>query len=593
MTPRCYRARIFSFVIALTSTAVLLAQPPAPARDAATVVHVLNRLGFGPTPAAVERVERLGVHEYIEEQLRPERIDDAVMAARLTAFPTLTKSSRDLAQDYFVPAMRERREQQRRAAPAGSFSAGADPDPQKRTPGQMELARMQRTVIGELSQQRILRAAYSERQLEEVMVDFWMNHFNVFAGKGQVRIYLTEYERDAVRPRVFGRFRDLLGATAASPAMLFYLDNWQSTAAPDAPTAADADRKRPAVRRRGPRDLDSVRRPGQLRRVPQAGATEEMMAFGNQPQPIRRRGLNENYARELMELHTLGVDGGYSQKDVQEVARAFTGWTIATPRLGGAFRFDPRLHDDGEKVVLGHRIKAGGGRKDGETVLDLLAHHPSTARFIAMKLARRFVADEPPPALVSRAADRFKATDGDIREVVRVIVSSPEFFASRRAKVKNPFEFVVTAVRATNLDLATALPLVQWLRELGMPLYGAQPPTGYPETGGAWVNSGALLNRMNFAVALTGGQMRALRAGSFSFQLPAASSQQTLSSSFAAPEAGSRKLEASTAEEVRRALFTTALANDVSESTSATVAKASSPAQAAALTLGSPEFQKR
>ena len=565
MNPR-YRAPALGFLIALASTVLLPAGPAAPGPDAATVVHVLNRLGFGPTPAAVERVTRMGVHAYIEEQLRPERIGDAAMASRLATFTTVTKSSGDLARDYFLPAMMERREQQRRAAQTGTSSPETDPGPQRRTPEQAELARMQRTVIGELSQQRLLRAAYSERQLEEVMLDFWMNHFNVFVGKGQVRMYLTEYERDAIRPRVLGRFRDLLGATAASPAMLFYLDNWQSTAAADAATAAGADRLRRRVRP-ALRDPVGRRAPARGQGMPSPGAIDQTMPGANQRAATRRRGLNENYARELMELHTLGVDGGYTQKDVQEVARAFTGWTIATPRLGGEFRFDPRLHDDGEKVVLGHRIKAGGGRKDGETVLDLLARHPSTARFIATKLARRFVADEPPPALVSRAADRFRATDGDIREVVRAIVTSPEFFASRRAKTKNPFEFVVSAVRAMDLDVANALPLVQSLRDLGMPIYGAQPPTGYSEKAEAWVNSGALLNRMNFAVALTSGQMRALGAGS--------------------------PYRTSTAEAVGQALFTTALANDVSESTSATVARASTPAQAAALTLGSPEFQKR
>jgi uncharacterized protein (DUF1800 family) len=532
----------YSLVIAIASTVLVLGQAAAPQSDETTAIHVLNRLGFGPTPTAIERVKRMGVRAYIDEQLHPERIDDGAMTARLAGLTTVTKSTRDLAEDYFVPAMMERREQQRRAARNGgpSTDTGAS-DPAKRTPGQMQLVRMQRTVIGELSQQRILRAAYSERQLEEVMVDFWMNHFNVFVGKGQVRQYLTEYERDAIRPRVLGKFRDLLGATAASPAMLFYLDNWQSTAAPDAPTPADADRMRAQLRRRRP--------------LPEANTV------------MRRRGLNENYARELMELHTLGVDGGYTQKDVQEVARAFTGWTIANPRMGGAFRFEPRLHDDGGKVVLGHRITPGGGRKDGEQVLDLLARHPSTARFIATKLAVRFVADVPPSALVTRAADRFKATDGNIREVVRVIVTSPEFFASQRAKTKNPFEFVVSAVRVSSLDVTNALPLVQSLRDLGMPIYGAQPPTGYSEKADAWINSGALLNRMNFAVALTSGQMRMLGTG--------------------AP------YQTATADETRRSLFATALANDVSPSTATTVAKAPTAAQVAALTLGSPDFQKR
>jgi uncharacterized protein (DUF1800 family) len=317
-----------------------------------------------------------------------------------------------------------------------------------------------------------------------------------------------------------------------------------------------------------PRDPTLVRRPNRAPRpFPAPNPDDPAMATAAQPpQAMRRRGLNENYARELMELHTLGVDGGYTQKDVQEVARAFTGWTIANPRLGGAYRFEPRLHDDGEKLVLGHRIKAGGGRKDGEEVLDLLARHPSTGRFIATKLARRFVADEPPAALVAKAAEKFKATDGDIREVVRLIVTSPEFAASRRAKTKNPFEFVVSAVRVTGLDLTNALPLVQAVRELGMPIYGAQPPTGYADKAEAWVNSGALLNRMNFALALTSGQMRALGAPPYRTASP---------------------------DSTRQVLFANALANEVSEPTAATVARATTAAQTAALTLGSPEFQKR
>ena len=264
-----------------------------------------------------------------------------------------------------------------------------------------------------------------------------------------------------------------------------------------------------------------------------------------------------------MELHTLGVDGGYTQKDVQEIARAFTGWTIANPRRGGGFRFEPRMHDDGEKIVLGHKLKAGGGKRDGDDVIALLAKHPSTARFIATKLARRFVADDPPAALVERAAQRFKETDGDIREVVRTIVTSPEFFAADayRAKVKTPFEFVVSAVRATGVQTENALPLVQAVRTLGMPLYGCQPPTGYSDKAEAWVNSGALLNRMNFAVTLTSGRPR--QTGGTT---PAITSN---------------------------ALVAAAMAGDISASTAATIARATSQPQALALVLGSPEFQKR
>jgi uncharacterized protein (DUF1800 family) len=270
--------------------------------------------------------------------------------------------------------------------------------------------------------------------------------------------------------------------------------------------------------------------------------------------------LNENYARELMELHTLGVDGGYTQKDVQEVARAFTGWTIANPRQGGGFRYEARMHDDGEKLVLGHRVKSGGGKKDAEQVLDILAAHPCTAHFIVTKLARHFVADEPAASLVDRAAARFRETGGDIREVVRTIVTSPEFFAKTayRAKVKTPFQFVSSAVRAVSAEAENAQPLAQAVRDLGMPSYQCQPPTGYADRADAWVNTGALLNRMNFAVALTSGRMRGVKTAS-----------------------------------QRDVIVDQVLAGDLSEATRSTVARATEPSQMAALLLGSPEFQKR
>jgi uncharacterized protein (DUF1800 family) len=532
--------------------------PAVPVKaDDQAIVHVLNRSGFGPSPESIARVREMGMAAYIDEQLRPDRIADDAMAARLERLSTVTKGSQELAKGYFLPAMRERRQRQRQDAQTSSErpEAGAPSPaapPRMRTPA----TNLQRTPIAELSEQKILRAAYSRRQLEEVMVDFWFNHFNVFVGKGQVRMYLTEYERDAIRPHALGKFRDLLGATAESPAMLFYLDNWQSAAAPEAQTTAERETRTRRAARRPRFGPFPPNRP--VETAPQA-------------QPGRRRGLNENYARELMELHTLGVDGGYTQKDVQEVARAFTGWTIANPRAGGPFRFDPRLHDDGEKVVLGERIRAGGGQQDGEQVLDLLARHPSTARFIATKLARRFVADDPPAALIARAADRFTKTKGDIREVVRTILTSPEFVAAEayRAKVKSPFEFVISAVRATGLDVQNALPLVQALRDLGMPLYGAQPPTGYGDRADAWVNTGALLNRMNFAVALTGGRMRL------------------------DPEVTPVRRATPIGGDASDQLLSTALAGDVSESTSSTVARATTVPQAVALILGSPEFQKR
>ena len=535
------RPLLIAVSLGLLGSAALSAGGPrsaVPARpDDKTIVHVLNRIGFGPAPEDVERIRQSGLARYIDLQLQPEQIADAGMTARLSGFTTLQKSTAELAQEYFLPALMERRRAMKAKAEPTMDTPDADARRALRTPEMRVAMTGQREVLSELSQQKILRAAYSERQLEEVMVDFWFNHFNVFAGKGPTRLYLTAYERDTIRPHVLGTFRSLLGATAESPAMLFYLDNWQSSA----PEGTVAVNRRPAFRR------------------PAETA----------PAKARSRGLNENYARELMELHTLGVDGGYTQKDVQDVARAFTGWTITTPRQGGSFRYEPRMHDDGAKVVLGHRLPAGGGRKDGERVLDILASHPATSRFVATKLVRRFVADEPPAALVDRAAATFRQTDGDIREVVRTILTSPEFFApaAYRAKVKTPFEFVASAVRATAFDAQNALPLVKAMRDLGMPMYFCQPPTGYADRAEAWVNTGALLNRMNFAVAMTRGGIRGRSQGSPPSPAVLETARDTLSRSV--------------------------MADDISDSTRATVARATEAPQAVALLLGSPEFQRK
>jgi uncharacterized protein (DUF1800 family) len=303
---------------------------------------------------------------------------------------------------------------------------------------------------------------------------------------------------------VLGRFHDLLEATAKSPAMLFYLDNWLS---------ADPNGPHPIVT------------PPRLSRGPFGGV---MVVPGSVRQPAAqnnaqnaRKGLNENYARELMELHTLGVDGGYTQRDVTEVARAFTGWTIQNPRQGGGFKFEPRLHDMGQKVVLGHVIKAGGGQSDGEQVLDILAKHASTAKFIATKLVRRFVSDTPPPGLVDRAAARFRETDGDLRAVMQTILLSPQFLSGDavNAKAKTPFEFVVSALRTTGADVADPERFVRMVQQLGMPLYSCQPPTGYKDTSDAWINTGALVERMNAALRLADGDEKlALMLGSPEFQ---------------------------------------------------------------------------
>jgi uncharacterized protein (DUF1800 family) len=336
-------------------------------------------------------------------------------------------------------------------------------------------------VLGELAEAKLLRAIYSDRQLEEVMSDFWFNHFNVFIGKGPDRYMINAYEREAIRPHALGKFKDILAATAKSPAMLFYLDNWQSVG-PNSELALFGPQ-----RGRGGRGRFARPRP----------------QAKNRPS-----GLNENYAREIMELHTLGVDGGYTQKDVTELAKVLTGWSIEQPQLGGSFRFNERAHEPGDKYILGHKI-GEHGEHEGEEMLDVLAHHPSTARFISRKLAMRFVSDNPPQSLVDRMAETFQKKDGDIREVLRTLFHSPEFWAADayRAKMKTPFEFVASAARASGADIQNALPLVATLNRMGMPLYAMQPPTGYSMKAEAWVNSSALLTRMNFALQLGSGRL--------------------------------------------------------------------------------------
>lgn len=556
--------------------------------DTATVAHVLNRLGYGPRPGDIARVQQMTLAAYIDQQLHPERLADVALDAKLAAYPTINLSTEEIARDYYGPAETLRRAEQQAAGagatgptrPTGATGATGSaatmagdpamagmppqrPEEANQSPELRAARQKEQQVLQDLMQARIVRAVSSEHQLEEVLVDFWFNHFNVFSGKGQVRVYLTEYERDAIRPHVLGNFRDMLGAVAESPAMLFYLDNFQSVDPKAAQKQADEQEAR--MRQAAARGRGVGQRTGQ--RQPQN--QQENQTPAERIQQMRNRGLNENYARELMELHTLGVDAGYTQADVVAVARAFTGWTIDRPRDGGSFQFNAVMHDKDPKVVLGTTIKAGG-KKDGEAVLDLLASHPATATFIATKLARRLVADEPPASLVERAAKVFLETKGDLREVTRAIVTSPEFFAvdARRAKVKTPLEFIASAVRASNATVNNPQQLVQALRTLGMPLYGAQPPTGWGDTAMDWVNTGALLNRLNFAVQLASGQLRGVRV--------------TV-----------RDLAPNTSEASRNALVDNLLLGTVSDVTRETLAKADSPQQLIALTLGSPEFQKR
>jgi uncharacterized protein (DUF1800 family) len=574
-TPRSFLAAILS-VACVFSAGIdlpLLAATPSAAKDKKpkqdpalknlpiteltadeAIMHALNRLAYGPRPGDLERVRQMGLAKWIDQQLNPNSIDDKALEARLENYPTLGMSSANLIREYPQPKQVEKQaakraqaqlqqDEQRRsdaaaavvskdmmpapteiaadanqttlAAQPGSGDANA-PAPMKDDPAQgnpgtkgagkrdvlgsdpnnvpraiAEDSKRPQRVVAELAMAKVMRAIYSERQLQQVMDDFWFNHLNVFAGKGEDRYYLTAYERDVIQPHTLGKFKDLLTASAKSPAMLFYLDNFLSADPRAAQREAQERYARQMARYRG---------------------------WGPPPVPPSEqkkkndRGLNENYGRELMELHTLGVDGGYTQKDVTEVARCFTGWTIEKPREHPEFKFDDRLHDPDPKYVLGKKIHAGG-MKDGEEVIDLLVHDPSTARFISTKLARRFVSDTPPPALVDRMARAFTESDGDIKAVMHTMIYSPEFWSREtyRAKIKTPFELVVSAARALGTDVDMPQPLVGWVGRIGEPLYQCQPPTGYADKADMWVNTGALLNRLNYSLALAGNRMRGSR----------------------------------------------------------------------------------
>lgn len=460
------------------------------------VQHVLNRLAFGPRPGDVAAVRAMGVDAWIARQLEPQRIDDARTTQFLKGFSTLGKTGEALLAEYPPPGV-----QLAQLARQNGGKISPEDSAKLQARGRQSYA-----FLGEIASSRVARAVISERQLDEVMVDFWENHFNVFAGKDRTRYFIPEYDAQTIRPHAMGSFRELLGAVAKSPAMLYYLDNWQSV----------ADSGRPTLRTVRP-----VQRRAAARRAAVVAQQRPQLAQALQ----RKRGLNENYARELMELHTLGVDGGYTQQDVIEVARALTGWTLSRGAGGGTFLFRPESHDAGAKIILGQQFAAGRGQDEGEAVLDLLARHPNTARFVATKLARRFVSDTPPAALVTRAAATFSRTDGNIREVVRTIVTSPEFFASAayRAKVKSPFELVASALRAMNAPADSTPRTTQLVSRLGQPIFGHQAPNGYPETGDAWMNTGAILNRINFGLAVASGRVPGVRLANW----PAA---QTLAS---------------------------------------------------------------
>jgi uncharacterized protein (DUF1800 family) len=482
-------------------------------------IHVLNRLAYGPSPADLRAVEQMGVAAWIERQLRPDWISDEAVSAKLRGFPTLAQSTTEL-HARFPPLKLQ-------AHLAGIDTASPDAREALQAIPREDLPRQ---IVIELLGAKLVRAVESNRQLQEVLVDFWFNHFNVSVEKGQVKWMVTSYEKDAIRPHLFGNFRELLAATAHHPAMLFYLDNWLS----------------------------------------------------------KRDGLNENYARELLELHTVGVNGGYTQADVREVARCFTGWSINMPRFIGDFTYRHPAHDPGAKVVLGVQIPAGGGQEDGERVLDLLATHPSTARFLATKLIRKFVSDQPPPELVERLASVFLKTDGHLGSVYAALFSSPEFWSDQAyaSKTKTPLKFAVSAVRALGGSTTGDVALVHQIDRMGEPLYRSQPPTGFPEAAEAWVNAGEVVNRINFGLALAANRIRGTRVEVGQYLKGSPQGEEAMLEALGAVILGVPP-DASAREALRQA---------VSEATGKAPSaprRAANSQLIAGLLLGSPQFQKQ
>jgi uncharacterized protein (DUF1800 family) len=466
--------------------------------------QALNRLTFGARPGDLAAVERVGVKAWVERQLHPERIPDRLADSVLDLFDITHKTAFELVADHpqanevGLGPLQQRPETttMRRKAMTDSMSplaelasmrAEASRTDQRATQA-VNLGRTRAAAARELAPSVLLRAALSDRQLLEVMTAFWENHFSVSADKMPNPFALVDYDH-TIRAHALGKFRDLLGAVAMSPAMLFFLDNYQSS-------------------------VDSLHPNAMEWKIEQRRAAHPPLGDTSLVHMVKRRraGINENYARELMELHTLGVDGGYSQRDVQEVARCLTGWGIDNFLLGGTFAFQPTQHDAGEKVVLGVTIPGGRGIEDGQQVLDILARHPSTAHYLAKKLVIHFVSDSAPTALVERVARTYLHTDGDIREVMRTIITSPEFNSRQayRAKVKTPFELVASILRVMNAPPDTTPQNVQLLARLGQPVFGRATPDGWPDQGAAWMNTGALLNRVNLGAQVAANQIASI-----------------------------------------------------------------------------------
>ena len=525
-----------------------------PLTEEQKTLHVLGRLGFGARPGDVDKVKAVGLQKYIDQQLNPSSIDDAALDAKLKNLDVFNLSTAELFAKYPNPGALLRALDGDKPQPAAQQNPEemTEKDRQERQQKLRELyakydLKPAQQILPQITANRVLRAVYSEKQLQEVMVDFWQNHFNVFAGKAAVRWYIPSYERDVLRKNALGNFKDLVVGTAQHPAMLFYLDNFESMS---------PNTQGPGQNQNAQRLQQLVRNGGQItpqmreRIKQQQGLTDAQLdqrikdlKAAKPQQQAARRGINENYARELMELHTLGVDGGYAQKDIIEVAKCFTGWTIADPRGyrraaagmingteekrlariqrqagvpddidSGEFYFNPRWHESGAKMVLGQKVDEGG-IKDGLKVIDILVSHPSTAKFIAKKLAVKFVSDNPRDGLVSRVADAFQRSKGDIKTTLKALFNDKEFFAADNyhAKIKSPFELAVSSIRALGAETNGGPQMLAMLNKLGEVPYGYQAPTGYPDTAEDWVNTGALLERLNYAIALSSNQIAGTR----------------------------------------------------------------------------------
>ncbi len=499
--------------------------------------HLLDRFAYGPRPGQIEELVELGLGNWIEGQLAGD-LPGSVLDAKLARLPAMALSPRQIVRTYSYDKGLLARD----AAAAGVISMQDYLGERGQRNLQAALASLRRfaaergtqpekALVAQLKAQKLLRAVYSESQLVEVLTDFWFNHFNVSVTASEALVHVLSYEREAIRPNVLGSFRQLLGAVAGHPAMLHYLGNARSVAGDGVTTVFDLEIQE--LDRLSPGDNPSLRQ-----KLAQRLGWFRRRQTGKRRPGGRRAGLNENYARELLELHTLGVDGGYRQRDVIEVARAFTGWTTFPPGgkrasveealvsaetadtardmgfvVDGEFVFRADQHDAETKTVLDVMLPAGRGIEDGEDVLDLLAEHPSTRRRLARKLAIRFGSEQPSPELVGRLEETWELTAGDLPELIRTLVRSPDFWSdpARRSKIKTPFELTASALRALDAEIDDTGDLISWISRMGQPVYAYSAPTGFPDRSDYWTNVGPLLGRINFGMTLAAGRISGVK----------------------------------------------------------------------------------